>query len=239
MPALPIQSNSTVSEAPVSPGLLSSGGRARKAYAALLDLVFPPRCVGCGRVDSRWCKRCQSALDRIPLLPGVIEMPPLQALASTSWHQTMARQTVHALKYDGAAYLARPLARRLAARLDTLDWTFDTVIPVPLHDSRERSRGYNQSYLLARELAEILMLPCSSTAIVRSVNTRPQVGLNADQRRTNVQNAFFAPTGTLSGRAILLVDDVFTTGATLAACADAALRAGADRVFGITVTTAL
>lgn len=240
VPFTPIDSSST--EALVTPGLLSSNdqvtSRLHRVMHTLTDLVFPPRCAGCGRVDTRWCGRCQQAIDQIPLLADVEIVPPLTGIASTGLHAGKLQDAVHALKYTDTPLLAAPLAARMAARLTGLAWTIDMVVPVPLHRTRRQSRGYNQSELLAQRLANQLKLPMVSNALTRNRDTRPQVGLTREQRRANVHKAFYGEAALLAGRTILIIDDVYTTGATLSACAQAALDAGAVAVFALTVTSA-
>ncbi|MEL6148904.1 MAG: ComF family protein, partial [Chloroflexota bacterium] len=204
----------------------------------LLDLIFPPRCVNCGRVDYHWCDRCQTLLDDIPL--NTIENTThdtLTAIATTGLHTGLLQHMVQSLKYEHARALAPPLAGRMAQRLEQLNWPIDSVAAVPLHTHRLRERGYNQSKDLTIEIAELLGLPDYSDFIVRDHYARPQVGLNRRERQQNVAGAFSA-TARVQGRHILLVDDVFTTGATLSACAEALLSNGAGAVYGMTVTAA-
>lgn len=222
-------------EAPITRrGLLSS----HRWLAAAVDLVFPPRCGGCGRVDTHWCARCQRELDALPLATDIRTLPPILGIAYTGLHTGKLQHMIHGLKYENATQLAQPLGERLARRLTQLNWKIDIVVPVPLHRSRERRRGYNQAKLLVEAVAGQLMQPYATTALTRERNTTSQVGLNGAQRRANVQNAFRGDPQRLAARTILLIDDVYTTGATLAACAQAALDAGAKAVYGLTVTAA-
>lgn len=225
------------SEAPVQPGLLSSMWWSA-VWKAALDLIFPPRCAGCGRVDTRWCAVCARRLDALPLLDATPTLAGLTGVAATAVHDGIARQAVHGLKYEGAIELAVPLAQRLEQRLRLTNWTPDMVVPVPLHAARQRDRGYNQAQQLAEGLALRLSLPCSPSALRRERDTRSQVGLDAAGRRANVHGAFYCQAEAVSGRHVLLVDDVYTTGATLGACAEAMLQAGAPAVYAITVTVA-
>ena len=143
----------------------------------------------------------------------------------------VGKQIVHALKYRGYKRVVGRLAAPLM--LQVLDDTrFDAVVPVPLHRSRLRKRGFNQAELLARGVAEKMKATVSDTLeVVRS--TRDQVELSAAQRRANVAGAYSA-TGPLRGK-ILLVDDVFTTGATMSACATSLVRAGAGEVHALSL----
>ena len=112
------------------------------------------------------------------------------------------------------------------------------IVPVPLHINRLRERGYNQARLIAGHVAQMRGLPLVPQAIYRQVETHSQVGLNAEEREANMQGAFGADPQTVSAQTILLIDDVYTTGATLAACAQAAREAGAAAVYGLTGTMA-
>ncbi len=111
----------------------------------------------------------------------------------------------------------------------------DLITSVPLHLTRQRERGYNQAELLARHLARLRDLPYV-TVLARTRATEQQVGLDGMQRRANVSNAFSAIPQPVTGKNVLLVDDVSTTGATLDACAQALFQANARTVYGLTVT---
>lgn len=204
----------------------------------LLDLLFPPRCAGCGRVDTPWCDQCQARLDAVPLDTARRRPPPpLKAIVTTGIHTGYLQSLVQALKYDNAHTLAKPLAARLSRRISPGKVRFDTVAAVPLHVQRFKERGYNQSELLAQQVAELLGKQDFSGYLHRDFYTRPQVGLNRTARLANVADAFRADP-VFSGRRVLLIDDVFTTGATMSACAQAIMEGGAQAVYGLTVTAA-
>jgi ComF family protein len=143
------------------------------------------------------------------------------------------RAIVHALKYDRRPSIARHLARRMrAAGADVLSGA-DILVPVPLHRSRQRERGFNQ----AKHLAKHLGLPVVN-ALTRTRSTSSQADLPASKRAANVRGAF-APRVDVDGLIIVLVDDVATTGATLNACAAALLDAGATEVRALTAAKAV
>jgi ComF family protein len=194
--------------------------------------ITPPCCRTCGDPLPSWrgvsladasCPRCRRGR-------------PLVALArSIGTYDGTLRAIVHALKYDGRSTLARHLAARMrVSGAEVLDGAA-LVVPVPLHRSRERTRGFNQ----ARELARHLGLPLAD-ALARTRKTEPQADLPAARRHANVRHAFVCRTGTdVKGRTIVLVDDVSTTGATLNACAAALLAAGAGEVRALTAARAV
>jgi ComF family protein len=141
------------------------------------------------------------------------------------------RELIHLLKYSGVKTLAKPLGKMMAAALP-LDERFDLIAPVPLHWRRKRQRGFNQSDLLARQLARRAGLPVERL-LVRARPTAAQAGLSNSGRRRNVARAFRCPprrARLVAGKRILLIDDVMTTGSTAAACGLALKRAGAVRV---------
>jgi ComF family protein len=141
---------------------------------------------------------------------------------------------VQRLKYRGRRVLADALGALLASRYPFAPDAL--LVPVPLHVARLRERGFNQALLLARALARCRGLSVAAQALARRRTTRAQPGLAAAERRANVQGAFTVPRPqVVSGRSVVLIDDVLTSGATADACATALLAAGAVRVDVYTV----
>lgn len=147
------------------------------------------------------------------------------------------QKAIHALKYQGKWAIARPLGERLAVVLADSGWQPDLITATPLHPARLQKRGYNQSAKLAEQLARRAGLPFREGAVQRTRDTRAQVGLNAAARLRNVSGAFVAQPGIVAGKGVLLIDDVYTTGATLIACAEALREAGAARVWALTAAS--
>jgi len=162
---------------------------------------------------------------------------PPEMIRVAAIHTAPLRQAIHALKYGGQRELASPLARYLVAALLDVPWAaayqrVDGVIPVPLHEDRRLERGYNQSELLAEAYCQRAKVPLATHWLARQRATRSQVGLTAAERQSNVDDAFVAAPAVL-GKRIIVLDDVYTTGATLDACAHALVDAGAAAVYGL------
>ncbi len=220
----------------------------------LLDLLFPPRCLVCRRVGTWLCSECVLRFPRIsgpicvccgtpvpvgPLCPSCKETPlRLEGIRSVSPFCGPVRAAIHYLKYRHAHGLAEMLGELMAEYWREYPLPVDVVVPVPLHPSRLRARGYNQAALLAWALSRRIGLPMDESALSRVRATASQMRLKAADRRRNVQDAFYCPPGRMDGRRVLLIDDVCTTGATLEACADALRAGGACAVWALTLARA-
>lgn len=220
-----------------------------------LDLLLPQRCIGCGIEGELICSICVEALPRLeppycescglPLKEGAscqkCSIHPLQinGIRSLFLHEKLARDAAHALKYNNLKSLAKPLAQFMAKYLESNPLPADVLAAVPMHPKRLRKRGYNQAYLLAKELGKLVQLPVSQGSLVRTVNTSSQVSLSAKERQENVAGAFRCKDHILADKRVLLVDDVCTTGATLNACAITLKKAGAVSIWGLTLSREL
>lgn len=221
-----------------------------KAGRQAIDLFFPPRCVVCGSPESFLCARCAESLPtatlprcgvcwrpltRSPCGKCADSSPAFEGLRSPYVFEGGARELVHGLKYNHQTVLAEPMTELMSQFLRDDPLPADVLVPVPLFPRRTRVRGYNQSALLARSLSKTLALPVDEQTLVRVRNTASQAGTsNADERKLNVRDAFSCRDRRLSGKRVLLVDDVSTTGATLDACAQALKSAGAQAVWALT-----
>ena len=235
-----------------------------KLKTLALDLFFPPHCAACQRLGVWLCADCLDAIEAIepPVcwhcglpLPGSqaggdgaslcagCQTSPIQldGLRAHAFHGGPLRKAIHEFKYQDLRGLAPQLGHLMAdgwERLAPRDLTLDAVVPVPLHRSRQRERGYNQSALLARELGHCLQLPVIEDAVMRSRATAPQVDLNAQARLANVRDAFRCKGNDLAGKRVLLVDDVCTSGATLESTCRALKDAGVTTVWACTLARA-
>ena len=218
--------------------------RAGAIAGRLLDLAFPAVCVGCGAEGSALCGRCGRALTvregtaaGVPLgMPSDTPFPLVQVEWCASYGG-LARDALHALKYRGERRLAAPLGTAAAARWREAAIGGDLLVHVPVHGERRAARGYDQAELLARAAAAALRLR-AVPALRRDRATVPQYELGRDRRAANVAAAFGmdpAWVPAVTGRWVVLVDDVLTTGATLVACAQTLLEGGAAAVSALTV----
>jgi ComF family protein len=219
--------------------------------ARALDLLFPPRCVGCSKTGTWFCADCMASVKPITppfcircgrrtqaewLCASCRSTPIiLDGIRSVACHEGALREAIHHFKYRSRRELAEPLGRLLFDYWREADLATDLVIPVPLHKSRQKERGYNQSTLLAQALTRHAGLALNGKDLVRTRATPPQVGLDAQERKVNVHEAFQWTGGSLQGLVVLLIDDVCTTGATLQACAMALRQSGATGVWALTL----
>lgn len=217
-----------------------------------LTLLYPPVCAVCntsitgrGVLRAGFCGSCLSSMPlprSAPLATAVAAVEAGFPVAAAGEYGGPLREAVHLLKYSRRDDLARPLAALMGDLVVRLErerggaWKRSRIlVPVPLHPSRERRRGYNQARLLAARLSGRLGIPLAPRrALRRRRRTGSQTGRGAELRREIMQGAFRAGWRKgLAGKPVLLVDDVITTGATLEACAKALREAGSGEVTGL------
>jgi ComF family protein len=208
-----------------------------------IEVILPPICHRCGsplhdhegtsnlaeKSGLFRCDRCRT------------QTSPLDGRCAYAFHAGPLREAIHQLKYEDLRALAVPLGRLMARGWDRLrppNGNVDVIVPIPLHPTRQRQRGYNQAALLARELGSALGLVVAEDVLIRIKATAPQVELDAAGRRANVRNAFRTVDGRLAGKRVLIVDDVATTGSTLEAAADALRDGKASYVWAYTLARA-
>lgn len=231
----------------------------RAEFSGLLDLLLPPYCPLCRQQpvaeSGVFCAACRAGIHPVsaPSCPCcalpyltldgsdhlcgdcVREPPPFLWTVAGGVYEETLRDAIHRFKYRQALTLERPLVRLLADALAGPLPVFapDLLLPVPLHRSRLRERGYNQSLLLARALGRHFGIAVAPRLLLRTRPTPPQQGLSATERHDNLAGAF-ALRRPLDGARILLIDDVMTTGATARRCAQA-LRAGGASAVAVAV----
>ena len=236
--------------------LTSKSSWLARARDSLFDIIFPARCIGCGRSGATLCQDCLNTIEYVPSSicnrcgrpirdpsrgfcnPCADVTPSLTGCFAVTYTSGVMRDAIHRLKYSDQSRLADPLASFLIRWWEMNPLPTDLVIPVPLHPQREKERGYNQAELLSRRLSAAIGLPHEKKSLSRTRYTQPQVGLGAIERHKNVAGAFRCVDNMVAGQSILLIDDVTTTGATLEAAALALTQAGACEVWGLTVARA-
>jgi len=210
---------------PITGGLCSVCGERLFSPYAVAGVAGQPRCGLCRRAE-----------------------PPFARAAAYGSYESGLRELIHLLKYGGVRPAANVLGRMLAEVLSTLEPEFPAdavaVVPVPLHRSKLRQRGFNQAELIARAAIKIKQpanrLRLCVGALERKRETASQIGLTSHQRRENLRGAFgVVQPEAVRGCEVLVVDDVYTTGSTVSECARVLLRAGAIKVWVATVARTL
>jgi ComF family protein len=230
----------------------------------LLDFVYPQSCPICekplNRGEKEVCENCWSTLASLPapfcpycksfledeeatlkhrcVYSSHPEDRKILAVRSLGTFDDYYKTLIHRLKYDKkiplGKRLAQSLGEKVACEKDFI--SCDLIIPVPLHRTRHRSRGFNQSQILAEGISEVTNLPLIKDILKRKKNTQDQTYLNAQQRKENVRGAFVVTQPErIVGKQVILVDDVITTGATLNECARMLLNARAKKIFAVTL----
>ncbi|TCT44874.1 ComF family protein [Martelella mediterranea] len=246
---------------------LTQKSRAAAAWLAgrTGNLFFPPVCAACGRQTGTHAAVCVSCWGHIrfieqpycPVLgtpfshdlgPGIISAaaianpPQFDRLRSAAFYSGPVRNLVQSLKYRDNTHLAIMMARWMLRAEDDMLKNCDGIVAIPLHRNRRLSRRFNQSAELARRLAQLTGKPFLPGLLLRTRSTKQQVGLTRNARQDNVRGAFTIARNrenSIFGKKVVLIDDVYTTGATVSAAAKALKRAGASEVSVLTFARVL
>ena len=228
----------------------------RKILAQVPEMLVPSTCLTCNRfvdVQGGCCPQCWGQLRFVtkPLCPvmgspfsidmgdnflsaeAIANPPPFDKLRAVLLYDDLARKLVSSIKYSDRADLLRWVANWMNVSGQEVIKEVDAIIPIPLHPSRLRARRFNQAGELAHRLAEINDKEFLYEVLIRKKHTRQQVGLSENERARNVSGAFIVPQEmkiNLKGKRVLLIDDVYTTGATAKAATRALKRGGASQI---------
>jgi ComF family protein len=205
----------------------------------LVDLVFPNCCPGCGAPfitgEEFLCSNCEIDMPLFPPTDQILDRFAGRVILNEArsylkfYNAGIAQKLLHEIKYKGdtglGEYLGKMFIRHITTEKAFAD--IDVVIPIPLHKSKLLSRGYNQSYFLAKGMAEELKVKVDDETVVRYKKSETQTRKSRAERWQNVSGIFQITNDSLRDKNVLLVDDVITTGATLEACGEAILDSGA------------
>lgn len=228
----------------------------------LLNLLFPEniKCITCNAelpYSNDFCL-CDTCLKTLPFITGETcskcgipsaggnyclnckrEGRNFETHRSVFSYTGVVVNTIQAYKYSNAKYLAQYLGNLVVDKYIKLGWCIDVVIPVPLHTFREKERGYNQAYLLAKQFKNT-NLAINTTALVRTKYVVQQARLTKRERIVNLKQSFkVVDKKAVAGKTVLLIDDIFTTGNTIDACANALIAGGVKKVYALTVCRTL
>lgn len=228
----------------------------------ILNALLPPVCLGCKREGVYICDQCRSAIDefRYFLCPackkrsvdGALDESCRKACGLTRFFGSplpyadkMVRTVIHAFKYQRVKNLATPLSQILIEYLEKNKFAQCiepyqkklALVPIPLYDFRARERGFNQAAEIARQLSEYYHVPILTKNLIKQKNTPPQAEMKGEEaRKKNIEKAFVSKNPqAFGGKIVLLVDDVYTSGATMKECALVLKASGATQVWGITI----
>jgi ComF family protein len=238
----------------------------KEILTGIADVIFPPRCITCDAIIEEhgplpFCPQCTAGIRSIasPLCPRcglpyptperedhlcgecLVTRRPFALARAVGLYEDTLMTAIHLFKYRGRIGIGKVLGGIMADFAGGI-WdmkVFSVIMPVPLHRKRLRERGFNQAVILARKIAKRFDLPLDFLTLRRELFTAPQVGLGHEERSVNVRGAFTVRRPErAAGKRVLLVDDVYTTGSTLAECAATLLNAGAESVAVLTLARA-
>lgn len=238
---------------------------ANSVYFSLLDWIYPPKCISCGMIfapvhgePTQWiCENCEPLLEPIPdpVCP-ICGYPTTEGFDCPSCknkkmhydihraafvYDGVLRDLLHDIKFRSKRRTAQGLGAVLAETIINWNINGDLIIPIPLHPSKKRSRGFNQASVLALPFSKSLKIPMADNMIKRVKRTAPQSNLTPIAREQNLQNAFSLNTRKYNPRnkQIILIDDIYTSGATMNACTKILKDHGADKIICISLSLAV
>ncbi|MCD6423486.1 MAG: ComF family protein [Elusimicrobia bacterium] len=201
----------------------------------LLNFIYPPYCGGCGKLlplttKSLVCDECRNFI--LSCAPQISFNRNLKVITCTKY-EGIAKNLVVELKFKGIKSLGRDIAKFMIFAFEKFlkGDNFDVIVPVPLHKKRMDERGFNQAEILAREISRATKIPMKKHILKRTKNTPSQRDFDKKGRFENVKNAFFSKS--VNGKKVILVDDVFTTGATISSCEKTLREKGAKEVVAL------
>lgn len=205
-------------------------------FEFVLNFLFPPACSVCGKIDKNWlCPNCQRRVERLEKSCKLdIENKKYEKLLYLFKYESLVRKLILSYKFSNKAYLNHFFANEIAKNKENRELLkqYDMIIPVPMHKRKMQKRGYNQTELVADELGKILEIPARKDILSKVVNTTTQSKLGGKARQSNIQHAFFIKNDIeVEDKKIILLDDIYTTGATSQECSRVLKDAGATEIL--------
>ena len=202
----------------------------------VLNFLFPPACSVCGKLDKNWlCSNCERRVERLEKSQIVeIKKKRYEKLLYIFQYESLIRKLILGYKFSNKAYLNHFFAEVIARNKKNVELLkgYDMIIPVPMHEKKQAKRGYNQTELVANELEKLIGIQARNDIMYKVVNTVTQSKLGGKARQSNIQHAFFVKKDIdVEDKKIVLLDDIYTTGATSEECSRVLKEAGASKVL--------
>lgn len=211
-----------------------------KIIKKFLNLIYPPVCGFCGKIcNEHLCKKCEIKIKKHEIVSvRRISNTYFEEILCIFKYEDIIRSTLIKYKFQNKAYLYKTFSKIIVKNKKIYSFlkNYDIIIPVPISKKRNRQRGYNQSYLIAKEIAEKSNLKCEKKCLVKQKDTIEQSKLDKEQRKINVQGAYgIINKEKLINKNVLLLDDIYTTGNTVKECAKRLKQSGAKKVGVLTI----
>ena len=205
-------------------------------FEFVLNFLFPPACCVCGKIDKNWiCPQCEKRVKRLEKSCIVdIEDKKYEKLLYIFKYESLVRKLILGYKFSNKAYLNNLFACTIAKNEKNLEILkqYDMIIPVPMHKKKMAKRGYNQTELVAEKIEELTGIPSKKDILSKVINTTTQSKLGGKARQSNIQHAFFIQNDIeVEDKKIILLDDIYTTGATSEECSRVLKDAGAEQIL--------
>lgn len=206
----------------------------------ILNLIYPPVCGFCNKIcKESLCKKCEIKIKEYEINSiRKVKDKYFDELLCLFKYENFIRNTLIEYKFQNKAYLYKTLSKIILNNEKICGFlkNYDIIIPVPISKRRKQKRGYNQSYLIAKEIAKFTNLKCQNKCLVKIKDTLEQSKLNKNQRRTNLQGAYeVINKEELINKNVLLLDDIYTTGNTVNECAKTLKEKGINNIGVITI----
>lgn len=217
----------------------------KKITTPIIDWLFPSRCLVCGKVtffNNYLCHDCFFDLEIFGKTPFVFdaETSPIDEVSSLYKFNNIMKNLMHNLKYNGCDYIGEFLGKQIGIYYKNTDFkNYECIVPIPLHRIKQDMRTYNQAEKIANGLSEVMKIPVDAKLLKRKIFTETQTKFDKEERKKNMENVFQINSKSNLPTSVLLIDDVFTTGATTSEAGKTLKNAGVKKVGVLTASTPL